>query len=515
MEHITENKRIAKNSLFLFARMIVTLLVGLYTSRVILSALGVSDFGIYNVVGSVVVMFVFINTAMVNSTQRYVTYELGCKDEDRLNRVFVSSLNIHAIISLVILVLCETLGLWFFYHKMVIPEERLSSAFWVYQLSVLSCVVNIMSVPYNALIIAHEKMSAFAYISLLDAFLKLLIAYVLTVYNDDRLVLYGILLFFITLLERYIYGRYCRLRFKESKYNSRWDITLTLDMTKFAMWNLFGNFSYACYTQGLNLLLNVFFSPAINAARGLSVQVQSAISNFSYNIENAIKPQITKAYAQNNYERMHNLIGISARMSFYMLLMISLPIFLRTDQVLDLWLKEVPEHTSNFVRLTIMILWAEAIANPLLTAVQATGKIKKYQLWVSLLSFMILPCSYFALKINPCPEYVYLVSLSIEIIMQFVKIYIVGKQIGLSIRRYLKDVCMRIISVLILAIALTIPLSVNLDKPNLVNLIVVTLVCSSVILLGVWIIGITQTERNSIKARLIGFVKILNNNKRQ
>ena len=457
MAEMSENKRIAKNSLFLFARMFVTLAVVLYTSRVILSALGVSDFGIYNVVGGIVTMFIFINTAMVNSTQRFLTFELGRKDTERLKLVFSTSINIHAIIAILIVLLCETAGLWFFYNKMVIPEERIDAAFWAFQLSILSSVVSIMSAPYNALIIAHEKMSAFAYMSFLDVGLKLLVAFLLTAYSGERLLLYGFLLLLVNILERIIYSIYCRRSFIESKYHFVFDKLLTLEMSKFASWNLLGNFSYACYTQGLNLLLNVFFNPAVNAARGLAVQIQSAITNFSYNVENAIKPQITKTYAQHDLARMHALISASARISYYTLLLISLPVLLEANQILNIWLKEVPEHTVNFVRLTVIVLWIESLSNPLLTATQATGNIKKYQFYVSLLCVLILPLSYIALLFYSQPEIVYIVTMLVGLVVQFVKLWIVGKQVGLSKRQYIQDVFIRTFVVTILSLLLVSP----------------------------------------------------------
>ena len=382
---MSENKRIAKNTMYLYLRMIFLLVVGLYTSRVTLAALGVSDYGIYNVVGGIVSMFVFINYAMINSTQRYITYELGRGDIKRLSVIFSTSINIHAIISLIIFILSESIGLWFFYNKMTIPPDRINAAFWVFQFSIIACFVNIMSVPYNALIIAHEKMSAFAYISLLDAVMKLGIVCMLITYGGDRLILYGVLVLLVTIIDCVIYGQYCIRKFPESKYHYVVDKPLMAEMTKFASWNLLGNFSYVCYTQGLNLLLNVFFNPVVNAARGIAVQVQTVVSNFSYNVENAIKPQITKSYAQQDMQRMHTLIFVSAKVAFYVLLLISLPIILEAHQLLNLWLVEVPEHTANFVRLTILTLLSESLTNPLLTAAQATGDMKKYQFSVSLL----------------------------------------------------------------------------------------------------------------------------------
>lgn len=494
MAEMSENKRIAKNSLFLFARMFVTLAVVLYTSRVILSALGVSDFGIYNVVGGIVTMFIFINTAMVNSTQRFLTFELGRNDTERLKLVFSTSINIHAIIAILIVLLCETAGLWFFYNKMVIPEERIDAAFWAFQLSILSSVVSIMSAPYNALIIAHEKMSAFAYMSFLDVGLKLLVAYLLTSYSGERLILYGFLLLLVNILERIIYSIYCRRRFLESKYHYVFDKLLTLEMSKFASWNLLGNFSYACYTQGLNLLLNVFFNPAVNAARGLAVQIQSAITNFSYNVENAIKPQITKTYAQHDLARMHALISASARISYYTLLLISLPVLLEANQILNMWLKEVPEHTVNFVRLTVIVLWIESLSNPLLTATQATGNIKKYQFYVSLLCVLILPLSYIALLFYSQPEIVYIVTMLVGMVVQFVKLWIVGKQVGLSKRKYIQDVFIRTFVVTILSLLLVSPCCFFF-KESVIRLCAVVIYGSIIVLIFIYLFGVRKEER--------------------
>lgn len=494
MAEMSENKRIAKNSLFLFARMFVTLAVGLFTSRVILSALGVSDFGIYNVVGGIVTMFIFINSAMVNSTQRFLTFELGRKDTERLKLVFSTSINIHAIIAILIVFLCETAGLWFFYNKMVIPEERINAAFWTFQLSILSSVVSIMSAPYNALIIAHEKMSAFAYMSFLDVGLKLLVASLLRAYSGDRLILYGFLLLLVNISERIIYSIYCRRRFIESKYHFVVDKLLTLEMLKFASWNLLGNFSYVCYTQGLNLLLNVFFNPAVNAARGLAVQIQSAITNFSYNVENAIKPQITKTYAQRDLIRMHTLISTSARISYYTLLLISLPILLEANQILNLWLKEVPEYTVNFVRLTVIVLWIESLSNPLLTATQATGNIKKYQFYVSVLCILILPLSYIALLFYSQPEIIYIVTILVGIVVQFVKLWIVGKQVGLPKRKYIQDVFIRTFVVTVLSLLLVSPCCF-IFKESLLRLCAVVVYGSIIVLFLIYLFGVRKEER--------------------
>ena len=491
--------------MYLYLRMILLLIVGLYTSRVTLAALGISDYGIYNVVGGIVSMFVFINYAMINSTQRYITYELGHGNQKQLSLIFSTSINIHAIISFIIIILSETVGLWFFYNKMTIPPDRIDAAFWVFQFSIIACFFNIMSVPYNALIIAHEKMSAFAYISLIDAAMKLGIVYLLIVYGGDRLILYGGLVLLVTFIDRVIYGQYCIRRFPESKYHYVIDKPLMKEMTKFASWNLLGNLSYVCYTQGLNLLLNVFFNPVVNAARGIAVQIQTVVANFSYNVENAIKPQITKSYALQDMERMHTLVFVSAKVAFFVLLLFSLPIMLETNLLLNLWLLEVPEHTVNFVRLTILTLLTESLTNPLLTAAQATGDMKNYQSCVSLLCMLILPVSYVALLISPIPELVFIVSIVFSIITQFVKLWIVSRQIALSKSLYLKEVFLRTFSVFSLSLVLVSPLLFMMND-GIARLIILTLLSCIVVLLSTYIFGINKKERHLVKEKSFYYI---------
>lgn len=506
MANISENKRIAKNTLFLYIRMAVLLIVGLYSSRVTLIALGISDYGIFNVVGGVVTMFVFINYAMVNSTQRYITYELGKGDLNRLSLIFSTSLRIHVIIALTIILLAETIGMWFLYNKMVIPEDRIIAATWIFQFSIVSCVLTIITAPYNALIIAHEKMSAFAFISLFDAFLKLGIVLLLLRYIGDRLILYGFLILLIAISNFMVYLFFCKSKFPESKYRKVSDKLLMLEMTKFAGWNLLGNLSYICYTQGLNLLLNVFFNPVVNAARGIAVQIQNIVSNFSYNVENAIKPQITKSYANNDFARMHYLMSISARMSFFVLWFVSLPLVLEADHVLDIWLAEVPEHTANFVRLTLLILLTDSLTGPLLTAAQSTGNIKKYQLTVSLLCLSILPLSYISLHFLLIPELVFLITLFVFMITQVIKLKVVGNLLHLSRWLYVKDVFFRAIGVALLSSIA--PLLVWLFfEPTYKRLILVICVCVISVPVVIGGLGITSKERIILKRKLRGILE--------
>ena len=304
----SNNKRIAKNTLLLYFRMLVTMAVSLYTSRVVLNILGVEDFGIYNVVGGIVAMFGFINGSMTSATQRYLTFELGQNNRAQLTKVFSTSLSIHGIISFLIIVLAETVGLWFLWNKMQIPADRMNAAFWVFQCSVAASVIMIMSVPYNAAIIAHERMSAFAYISIIEVSLKLLIVCFLRYFHTDKLILYAALIVIVQFLIRLCYSWYCNRHFNETKYRWSWDKGLFKEMTGFASWNMFGSLAAITFTQGLNLLLNMFFGPVVNAARGIAVQAQTAIGQFSSNFQTALNPQITKSYATGDMEYMHGLI---------------------------------------------------------------------------------------------------------------------------------------------------------------------------------------------------------------
>ena len=328
------NKRIAKNTLMLYIRMLFTMVVSLFTSRVVLQTLGVEDYGIQNVVGGVITMFTFINGGMVSSTQRYLNFEIAKGNAERLRSVFNTALQIHALIAVVIITLGETVGLWFLLEKLVIPEERMTAAMWVYQCSIIACVVNILSVPYNADIIAHEKMSAFAYISILDVTLKLIIVYLLVVSPIDKLIAYAILTLLVQMLIRYVYTRYCNKHFQESFVEWKLNKPLFKEMLSFAGWSFWGNLAGILYTQGLNMMLNIFFGPVVNAARGIAVQVQASVQQFVSGFQTALNPQITKNYASGDLEQMHSLMFRSARFSFLLLFFLSLPVLLETDFLL-------------------------------------------------------------------------------------------------------------------------------------------------------------------------------------
>lgn len=487
-------KRIAKNTILLYFRMLFIMAVSLYTSRVILNTLGVEDFGINNVVGGIVSMFGFLSSAMTTSTQRYITYELGRGNMERLRQVFVTSVNIHVFISIVIVVFGETIGLWFLSEKMIIPEGRMTAAMWVYQLSLLTTVIAIMSYPYNAAIVAHEKMSAFASISVLEVVLKLVIVYLLVLADFDKLILYAILFAVIQLIIRFCYSWYCSRHFPETKYFVYFNKPLFREMLGFAGWNLWGNLAAILFGQGLNVLLNMFFGPVVNAARAVAVQVQGAIQQFSSNFQMALNPQITKTYAAGQLGDMHRLIYRSCKFTFFLLFTLCLPVLIETPIILKIWLKTVPDYTAVFLRIMIITMMIDSTANPLMVSAAATGRVKVYQSVVGGILLSIVPISYVVLKLGGDPWSVFVVHLCVCCVAYITRLFIIRSMIGLRVKQFVSQVVLR--CVFVVAVSIIVPsllkLSLTQNFLDMVIMIVVCLFCSSVCSL---FIGLDKHER--------------------
>lgn len=496
------NKRIAKNTLLLYVRTLLVMLIALYTSRVVLNTLGVSDYGIYNVVGGVVAMFGFINSSMTSATQRYITFALGKGEMENLRKVFSTALQIHVLIAVLIVVLGETIGLWFMYEKMQIPSDRIDAAFWVLQCSIISTVIMIVSVPYNAAIIAHEKMSAFAYISIFEVVSKLAVVYILIAFSYDKLILYAFLILSVQILIRFCYSHYCNKNFPESKYRHVWDKSLFKEMTGFAGWSMFGNLSAVLYGQGTNMLLNVFFGPVVNAARAIAVQVQNAIQQFVGNFQMALNPQITKTYANGDFDEMHKLMFRSARFSFYLLFFLSLPVLFETNFILTIWLKVVPDNTVIFLRIMILISLIYTLSNPLMIANQATGKVRKYQVICGSLLLMILPVSYICLKLG-CPAYsVFIVHFTMETITQFMRMVLLRSLIGIRIRDYISNIYMRVAAVVVLSVVLPFIFYKSMDD-TVLRFFIVCLVCAFSVCAVAYTVGLTCNERVFVKSKAV------------
>ena len=453
-DNSANSKRIAKNTLLLYVRMLFLMLISLYTSRVILNALGVEDYGIYNVVGGVVTMFSVLSGSLNAAISRFITFELGTGNVERLKKVFSSSVTIQAIIAIIIVVLAETVGLWFLNEKMVIPDNRITAANWCYQFSIITFAINLIAVPFTASIIAHEKMSAFAYISILEALGKLVIAWCIVVNPIDRLVFFALMVAIVVCSISLLYAWYCIKHFKECVYHFYYDHDLLKQMFGFAGWNFIGASSAILRDQGGNIILNLFFGPTVNAARAISVKVNTVINSFVQNFMVALNPQITKSYACRDYDYMFKLIFQGARLSYYILLMLCLPVILNTHYILVVWLKLVPEHTVLFVQLILVFAMCESISHPLITVMLATGNIKNYQIVVGGLQMMNLPIAYLCLYFGAMPESIVLVAIVISQCCLAARLFMLRKMIGLQVGQYLRKVYFNVLSVTLVALIL-------------------------------------------------------------
>lgn len=492
------NKRIAKNTLFLYLRQIFVMAVALYTSRVVLATLGVIDYGIYNVVGGVVAMFSFINAAMTTSTQRFLTFELGKKDYVQLARVFAASLNVHYIIGLVGVFLGETIGLWFLNYELNIPAERMTAANWVYQCSVLSFFLSITQVPYNASIVAHEKMDIFAYFSIIDVVLKLLIVYLLVISPFDKLVFYAILILAVTTFSRMLYRFYCRKHFKECRPHLFWDKSLYQQLTEFAGWNLLGSIAWLLRGQGMDIVINLFFGPALNAAKGVANAVTNAVNTFVGNFMTALNPQITKNYAQQDIDSMEKLCYRACRYSFLLLFAIAFPLIMNINFVLGIWLVEVPKYTAIFVILIIADLLVNAAlgSSPFITAMMATGDIRNYQIFVSLIIMMVIPISYVVLKLGGDPPSIFYVMIAISVVSDFARFYYCNKQIGFKYDSLFRNVVIPISLGLVVALPVPILLKETIwSNTNWLNFFGMCIICELTLGIAAYYFVIEKHER--------------------
>lgn len=474
------------------------MVVSLYTSRIVLDTLGVVDYGIYNVVGSVITLFTFVSSAMGNATSRYITYTLGTGNKENLKSVFNTALIIHIILAVIIMILGETIGLWFLNTHMTIPLERLEAANWLYQFTIISTMAAIVNVPFMSEIISHERMSAFAYLSILDVLLKLLIVYVLTLTSFDKLIFYASMMLCIYLIDIAVYWVYCKCNFPETKLCLTWNKGLFKDMTAFAGWSLIGNMMWIGYTQGLNILLNIFCGPAVNAARGIAIQVQGAVKGFVTNFQMAVNPQIIKAYAQDDLNRVKELIFSSSKFSFFLLLCLSLPIIVEADHILGIWLIDVPNHAVNFVILTLVMLLNTPLENPIGTSNNATGDIRNYQIVVGSIAMFIIILGYQFLKLGFAPEWVFVEQFIIVSLLLIVKVYMVHRKIQLRMMEYMKKVFFPVWGAAIISAipSIVIRLFVSSSFVSLLLNVPITIVS---VLMCAYTIGLNAPERIIVK----------------
>ena len=496
------NKRILKNSLFLYMRLLLTLVIGLYTSRVILRTLGVEDYGVYNVVAGFVSMFSLLTGSLSNSISRFLTYTLGKGDLDRLKLVFSTSVLIQIVLAVLIIVTLEVLGLWFLNTQLKIPEGRLSAANWVFHLSVLSFAINLISVPYNAAIIAHEKMNAFAYIGILETMLKLLIVFLLMVSPFDKLIVYAILFVMVSVFIRAVYGWYCKRNFKECRLSFVFDKKMVKEMTGFAGWNMLGNASSILGNQGANIVMNLFFGVVVNAARGVTNQVEGIVKQFVSNITTAINPQITKSYAEGNFDYMNVLVRKSAKYSICLILLFAVPFWFETETLLGLWLGDYPEYAPVFLRLSLLGVLIDMSGNSLAIAVWASGNVRRYYIYIGSVGLLVLPITYVFFKLGFPPFFAYVAYIAIYGIIQIIRLFIAKKEIPFEMCLYVKEVYFRCIVVMLSSIAIPLALYVLVDWEGLVKSALIIVVVEISVVMATYGIGFDSEEKKFVRNKL-------------
>ena len=488
------NRRIARNTIALYIRMFCSMVISLFTSRIILDSLGISNYGIYNVVGGFVAMFSIMSSSLTNSISRFLTFELGKGDTEKLKRVFSTSLTVMFALSIVVLLIGETIGLWFLNSEVNIPADRMESANFVYQLSIATYILGLISVPYNASIISHEKMTTFAYIGIFEIVMKLAIVYTLYISPFDKLKTYALLLFLLSLSIRLIYGLYCNRNFKEAHYQFIYDKPLLRQMTGFAGWNFLGQGAYQLNGSGVNLLINIFFGVTLNAARGIAVQVNNAVSQFISNFMVALSPQITKSYAAGELAEMHKLVFRGAKFSFFLCLFFLIPICLETEYILNLWLIEVPEYTVSFVRWTLYITAINMFSGTLITALHATGNIKRYMIIVGIVEVSNFPLTYIAFRFGANPLYSYYIYFGVYLVLMFLRLYLVKDLIKMSGRSFIREVYIK--SAIVSAVSAIPPLLVMLAMPSgFMRLLAVCTVSAISTVGAVYVFGFTNDEK--------------------
>ena len=495
------NKRIAKNTLLLYFRTLLIMAITLYTSRVVLNILGVENYGIYNVVGGVVAMFSVISGALSSSISRFLTFELGKENGEKLKRIFSTSINIQIGISFLILLIAEPIGIWFLNTHLNILPERMEAANWVLQCSLITFCINLISIPYNACIVAHEKMSAFAYISIFETVLKLLIVYLLALSSADKLITYAVLLVCVAVVIRITYSLYCNYHFIESRYHFIYDKSILKELARFAGWNFFTNGAYIFNTQGVNILINLFFGVTLNAARGIAVQVDTAIIQFVNNFSTALNPQIIKNYAIGNKDEMFKLVCRGAKFSYYLLLLFSLPVLFETKYILMLWLKIVPEHTVVFLRLTIIGSMINVLGNTGYVACMATGTIKRYVLWITPIGCLAFPFTWIAFKLGFPAESSYIIFMVVYALVECVRLWLMKEMLDFPPLMFMKDIIMKVVIVTCIAMLCPFIVLFSMDS-SFIRLVISVLVGLLSVVVSVYLCGLTKNEQLMISQKI-------------
>ena len=505
------NKRIAKNTLFLYLRMFVIMLTALFTSRIVLDVLGAADYGLNNVIGGVVVLFSFLNAALLSATQRYINFYLGKQDYKQTNIVFCMSMNTYLLLSILVVILGETIGMWFVNTQLNIPQDRVYAAQWVYQFTLLQFVINLLRVPYNASIIAYERMNFYAYISLIEVIIKLLVVYLLYITSYDKLIFYSFLYTIIPLSITVIYKWYCNRNFETTKYRVIWDKVAFKEMFCFSGWSLFGSLANLAAHQGLNILINIFYGVTVNAAAGIANQISTNVYQFISNFQTAFQPQIIKTYAAKELEHFNKLIFQTSKFSYFMVLVLVLPILFTIDGILDIWLKDVPEYTAIFCRLILVYFSIEAITAPLWMSVQATGKIRNYQILMASLIFLNFPIAYIVLKLGLPVYSIWIVRIMVNVVVMIARCIYMKKKLNFPLLPYIKAVIMPIVSVTLVALPIPILLYYTIHG-FWQNMIIVGIITFALTVVDVYFVGMNTHEKLIVRNMILKKIPFLKSN---
>lgn len=506
MNSINENhRRIAKNTFTLYMRMAFLMLISLYTSRVVLKNLGVEDYGVYNVVGGFVAVFTLFSNSLSTAISRFITIALGEQNTARLKNIFSCALSIQMFLGLSVLFIGEILGCWYINTKLVISPDRLFAAMWVYQFSLFTFSIGLLGIPYNALIIAHERMSAFAYISLFEGIAKLTIAFAIAMLSYDKLITYGFLLSLMSILIQLIYMFYCMNNFVECQFQFQLNKEILKELFFFSSWNFLGSASTILRDQGGNIILNLFCGPVVNAARGITNQVCGAVNIFSINFMTALNPQITKSYAASETEETIKLINLGSRFSFLLLTSLSVPIIFNISDILRYWLHTVPDHTSSFVILSLVFVLSESLTRTIVTASLATGKIRDFQLYIGVLQLFNLPIAYIFLRLGAQPEVTYVISIVISQLCVFLRVYLIRKYLNYSFHIFFKEVYYKCL--LVFGLSCILPYMLTYLPYN-TSFMILILKCSVIFvssLIILFYIGLKKSEQSLIINKIKGF----------
>lgn len=498
MNQTEKTKRIAKNAVLLYIRMVVTLIITLFTSRIVLKSLGFDDFGLYNVIGGVVTLFAFLRSSMSSSTQRFLAYEMGSSTADNLRHVFCVCLTTHILLALVLFALAETIGLWFLNTHINIPVGREEAANWIYQFAVLSLCMNMVSLPYDADIVSNERMGYFAFLSILDAVLKLAIAYIVLYTKGDNLILYGALMMGISALNLFLNWIYCRMKFAETRFSFFWNKAMFLRIFSFSGWTIYGQLAVVGSNQGTNILVNIFHNVAANAAMGIGHQVNSALTGLVSNFQTAFKPQITKSYASGDYEYLTSLTNYASKISFFLLFLVSLPIILNIEWVLQLWLERVPAHAGELCIVFIIASLCNAVSAPLWMNIFATGRVRNYQLGLSAAYVAELIAVYVLFRMG----YPLVVGVSMKAVLNFVVVFVRlyythTTQPQFSLVGYSRQVLLPVFCAAILTIAVSLPVA-NMTNNDLIRLSLTPIIVIVSIALA-YFVGLNKREKKSLR----------------